>query len=208
MLLRLSILSAVTSRIEHMIEDQSGEVSAGMLPDPALLDSRVLAGWVRALASLGDSDSLPVSTDGSAGIGSDDDACVVSDAERVEQLAVLERLKAAASAAQARVTVGFDASQRAAQRAAGLPERKVGAGVGAQVGLARRDRAVRGARHLIGTRALVGGAAAHPGRAERRGDLGVAGHPDRPGDRLPDPCGAGPGGIRAGRPARRDRCPG
>ena len=59
MLLRLSILSAVTSRIEHMIEDQSAEVSAGVLPDPALPDSRVLAGWVRALASLGDPGQPP-----------------------------------------------------------------------------------------------------------------------------------------------------
>ena len=166
MLLRLSILSAVESRIEHMIENQSGEVSAGMLPDPAplhpglpgrgLLDSTVVAGWVRALASLGDPDSLPGSTDGSAHIGSYGNTCVVSDAERVEQLAVLERLKAAAAAAQARVTVGFDASHRAAQRAAGLPERRVGAGIAAQVGLARRDSPVRGARHLGLARALVG----------------------------------------------------
>ncbi len=65
-------------------------------------------------------------------------------------------MKAAASAAQARVTVALDASQRAAQRAAGLPERKVGAGVAAQVGLARRDSPVRGARHLGLARALVG----------------------------------------------------
>ena len=69
---------------------------------------------------------------------------------------MLERLKAAAAAAQARVTVGFDASQRAAQRAAGLPERRVGAGIAAQVGLARRDSPVRGARHLGLARALVG----------------------------------------------------
>ena len=76
--------------------------------------------------------------------------------ERVEQLAALERLKAAASAAQARVTVALDASQRAAHRRAGLPERRVGAGIAAQVGLARRDSPVRGARHLGLARALVG----------------------------------------------------
>ena len=69
---------------------------------------------------------------------------------------VLERLKAAAAAAQARVTVAFEASQRAGQRAAGLPERKVGAGIAAQVGLARRDSPVKGARHLGLARVLLG----------------------------------------------------
>ncbi len=42
----------------------------------------------------------------------------VPDAERVEQLAVLERCKAAICAAQARVTVDLDDSQRAALAAA------------------------------------------------------------------------------------------
>jgi hypothetical protein len=70
------------------------------------------------------------------------------DADRVDQLDALERLKAAAAAAQHRVTVDLDASQRQAQRDAGVPERKVGAGIAAQVALARRESPTRGSRHL------------------------------------------------------------
>ncbi len=72
----------------------------------------------------------------------------VDDPGRVEQLAALERLKAAAAAAQARVAVAFEASQRAAQAAAGLPAARRGAGIAEQVALARRDSPARGSRHL------------------------------------------------------------
>ncbi|QWZ10299.1 DUF222 domain-containing protein [Nocardioides panacis] len=147
-----------------MIEDRSTLKPEQGSPVPGLLeaavpDSRVLSGWVQALGSLGADNQLDGTDDadddthdGGGGMGA---GGVVSDAERVEQLVVLERLKAAAAAAQARVTVGFEASQRAAQRAAGVPERRVGAGVAAQVGLARRDSPVKGARHLGLARALV-----------------------------------------------------
>jgi Domain of unknown function (DUF222)/HNH endonuclease len=81
----------------------------------------------------------------------------VEDAERVEQLRALEELKsAAAAAAQARVAVAFDVSQRAEQQAAGVHRRDLGSGVAAQVGLARRDSPVKGARHLGVAKALVG----------------------------------------------------
>ncbi len=70
------------------------------------------------------------------------------DADRVEALRALEELKAAAAAAQARITLSFAASQRAAQVAAGAPAREVGVGVGAQVALARRDSPAKGSRHL------------------------------------------------------------
>ncbi|QWZ06500.1 DUF222 domain-containing protein [Nocardioides panacis] len=148
-----------------MIEDRSTLKPEQGSPVPGLLeaavpDSRVLSGWVQALGSLGADNQLDGTDDaddgthdGGGGMGA---GGVVSDAERVEQLVVLERLKAAAAAAQARVTVGFEASQRAAQRAAGVPERRVGAGVAAQVGLARRDSPVKGARHLGLARSLVG----------------------------------------------------
>ena len=79
----------------------------------------------------------------------------LDDAARIDQIAVLERLKGAAAAAQARVSVDFDASQREVQAAEGVPARKRGAGVGAQIALARRDSAVRGSRHLGLARALV-----------------------------------------------------
>ena len=83
------------------------------------------------------------------------DASVGFDADRLELIAVLEAAKAALAAAQARVTVAFDASQRAAQRAAGLPAARVGAGVAEQVALARRDSPARGSRHLGLAKALV-----------------------------------------------------
>lgn len=54
----------------------------------------------------------------------------VDDADRVDQIAALERVKGAAAAAQARVSVDFDASQREVQAAEGVPARKRGAGVG------------------------------------------------------------------------------
>ena len=73
----------------------------------------------------------------------------VGDAERIEQLRALEELKAAAAAAQAVVTADFVASQRAEKRAAGVPERDLGTGVGAQVALARRESPHRGSR-LVG----------------------------------------------------------
>ena len=77
------------------------------------------------------------------------------DAGRVDQIAALERVKAAAAAAQARVSVDFDASQREVHAAQGVPARKRGAGVGAQIALARRDSPVRGSRLLGLARALV-----------------------------------------------------
>jgi hypothetical protein len=79
----------------------------------------------------------------------------VGDAERVTQLELLERLKSAAAAAQAVVTVDFAASQRAGQIAAGVPAGTAGAGVGAQVGLARRDSPFRGGRYLGLAQALT-----------------------------------------------------
>lgn len=80
----------------------------------------------------------------------------VDDVERIDQLSLLESIKGAASAAQARVTVAFDSSQREVQAAAGVPARERGRGVVAQVALARRDSPARGSRHLGLARALTG----------------------------------------------------
>lgn len=101
----------------------------------------------------------------------------------MDQLQALEGLKAA-TAAQARVTVAFDRSQRADQEGAGVPARRLGAGVAAQVALARRDSPVKGARHLGLAHALVE-EMPHTLRAlERRPHQRVAGYLDGPGDRL------------------------
>ena len=88
-----------------------------------------------------------------ARLGSLDGA--VSDAERVREIELLERLKGAAAAAQARVSVDLDSSQREVQAAQGVPARRRGAGVADQIALARRDSRARGSRHLGLARALV-----------------------------------------------------
>ncbi|MGD9958493.1 HNH endonuclease [Nocardioides sp.] len=107
------------------------------------------------------SSSFPVSAAGLRGwaaalVGVDR---AVDDGERVEQLAALEELKAAACAAQARVAVDFARSQEAVMRASGVPAARAGAtvgvGVGAQVALARRESPHRGGRLLGLARVLV-----------------------------------------------------
>jgi hypothetical protein len=79
-----------------------------------------------------------------------------SDAERIDLITALESLKGAAAAAQARLTVVFDASQRSEQAAQGVPARKQGLGIAGQIALARRESPNKGARHLGLAKALVG----------------------------------------------------
>ncbi|HET6878147.1 MAG TPA: DUF222 domain-containing protein [Jatrophihabitans sp.] len=62
----------------------------------------------------------------------------VEDAVRIDRIRVLEELKSAVAAAQARETAAFAAGQRAAQAAAGVPADRASRGIAAQVGLARR----------------------------------------------------------------------
>ena len=101
---------------------------------PAAVTTADLHDWLAALTRL------------------DDD---VSDAERIEQLRALEDIKAAAAAAQARVTADLDESIRAERAARGVPASERARGIGAQVALARRDSANRGGRHLGFARTLV-----------------------------------------------------
>ncbi|MEV8150841.1 DUF222 domain-containing protein [Arthrobacter sp. NPDC080073] len=76
-------------------------------------------------------------------------------AELINQLRGLEDLKSAAAAAQARIAVAFDAAQRRADAAAGVPAEEQGRGVSAQVALARRESPARGARLHGLAKALV-----------------------------------------------------
>ncbi|GMA21469.1 hypothetical protein GCM10025862_34900 [Arsenicicoccus piscis] len=94
-----------------------------------------------------------------------------SSAELVELLASLEVLKSAAAAAQAVAAVRLDQVVRAEQDAAGLRKAKQGGGVGAMVGLARRESPWKGARLLGLAKALV---AELPGTLDalREGALG------------------------------------
>lgn len=73
----------------------------------------------------------------------------------IEGIAELERLKAAAAARQARLSVALDAARRDAEAAAGVPSARRGRGVAAEIALARRDSPLRGGRHLGLARALV-----------------------------------------------------
>jgi Domain of unknown function (DUF222) len=93
----------------------------------------------------------------------------VDDAERVEQIRAPEQLKAAAAAAQARVTTEFVVSQRGAQAAAGVRARDLGRGVASQVGLARRESPAR-ARRYVGWAAILVGELPHTLAALGRGE--------------------------------------
>lgn len=73
----------------------------------------------------------------------------------VARIAELERVKAAASAGQARLTAALDASRRSAEAAAGIPASRRGRGLATEVALARRDAPARGGQHLGFARALV-----------------------------------------------------
>ena len=136
---------------------ESGFMSelAGSLPRPSTAGSEptsspaLVADWVAALSLLESQVSGALSDGPSVGSGEVKGGCVgggakLNDRDRVELVRALEELKSAAAAAQARVAVAFDVSQRAEQQAAGVRRRDLGSGVAAQVGLARRDSPVKG----------------------------------------------------------------
>lgn len=77
------------------------------------------------------------------------------DAERIDLLTALETVKSACAAAQARVTVSFDASQRREQAAKGVAAAKQGKAIGSQVALARHESPMKGNRLLGLARVLV-----------------------------------------------------
>ncbi|WP_430227865.1 HNH endonuclease [Pseudarthrobacter oxydans] len=72
----------------------------------------------------------------------------------IDQIRQLEDAKILAAARQAEITVAFDLQQRREQAAAGVPADEQGAGVGAQVALARRESPARGGRLLGLAKAL------------------------------------------------------
>ena len=73
----------------------------------------------------------------------------------IDRIRELEDWKSAASAEQARLAVAFDLLQRREQAAAGVPAEKLGAGIGAQIALARRESPARGGRLLGLAKALI-----------------------------------------------------
>ena len=87
--------------------------------------------WVIALREL----AMPVGTDTSA-------------AELVDEIAALEAMRGAVAARQARVTAALVAKRRAEQAALGVPAERVGRGIAAEVGLARRISPHHAARYV------------------------------------------------------------
>ena len=77
------------------------------------------------------------------------------EAERIDRIRVLEQVKSACAAAQARETVALREQRLAAEEAARVPVRDRGKGLGAEVALARRESPHRGSRLLGLAQALV-----------------------------------------------------
>jgi hypothetical protein len=77
------------------------------------------------------------------------------EAELIDEIARLERVKSATAAAQARMTAALTERRRAAEAAAGVPRDKQCRGLAGEVALARRDSPNRGGRHLGFATALV-----------------------------------------------------
>ncbi|WP_224049830.1 HNH endonuclease signature motif containing protein [Arthrobacter sp. NicSoilB4] len=73
----------------------------------------------------------------------------------IAEIRALEDLKAALAARQARLSVAFDLLQRREQVDAGMPAADLGAGVAAQIALARRESPAKGGRLLGLAKALV-----------------------------------------------------
>lgn len=79
----------------------------------------------------------------------------MTDVHRIDQLRLLEEIKAAAAAAQAAITIEFERSQLVRQDAAGVRRDQRGRGIGDQVALARGCPASQGARHLGFAKAMA-----------------------------------------------------
>ncbi len=73
---------------------------------------------------------------------------------RIERIAALEKIKAAAAAAQLAEVVRFAQSQVAEQQAAGVDYRRLGKGIGDQIGMATKAGPWHGARRLTVARDL------------------------------------------------------
>jgi hypothetical protein len=76
-------------------------------------------------------------------------------ARLIAEIRTLEDQKSALAARQARLSVAFDLLQRREQADAGMPAADLGAGVAAQIALARRESPAKGGRLLGLAKALV-----------------------------------------------------
>jgi hypothetical protein len=83
------------------------------------------------------------------------DGAGLSEAELVEHLTAMERLKSGLAAALARLTATLAAKRSAREAVAGVPADQRGRGLAAEVALARQESPVRGAQHLGLAQVLV-----------------------------------------------------
>ena len=77
------------------------------------------------------------------------------EASLIATIEELERFKAAAAAMQAQAAAAFETARNAREQQAGIPARRRGRGVAAEIALARHDSPARGNRHLGFAKALV-----------------------------------------------------
>jgi hypothetical protein len=91
----------------------------------------------------------------SAGGSSAEDASEEDGARLIDEIRALEDRKSALAARQARLSVVFDQLQRRKQSDAGIPADQLGAGVAAQIALARKESPAKGNRLLGLAKALV-----------------------------------------------------
>ncbi len=94
----------------------------------------------------------------------------VADVERVDQIRLLEELKAAAAAAQARVTTTLVVSQRSVQAGAGVRAEERGKGIASQVALAKRESPAR-ARKYVGWASILTSELPHTFTALQQGRI-------------------------------------
>ncbi|MGJ0118014.1 HNH endonuclease [Williamsia sp. MIQD14] len=78
-----------------------------------------------------------------------------SETSAIDQISVLESLKAACAAAQAKQTMRLEELRVEAERAAGVPVARQGRGLAAEVALARKASGSAGGRYLGFVRALI-----------------------------------------------------
>jgi len=110
--------ASVCGMAPYVPSSSAAAAGAGVAPaDPISAESTRVLAWLGSLRP-----------------GEADDG--VPDAERVDRIALLERVKAAAGAAQAGELVAFGVSQIAAQESAKLNPRRIGRGIADQIALA------------------------------------------------------------------------
>jgi hypothetical protein len=88
-----------------------------------------------------------------AAVGARPDA--VGDGERIDRIVAIDALMAALAAARVEETGAFCGSQLASQRACGVAERRLGAGIAEQVALARKMSPASGRRYVAMARTLT-----------------------------------------------------